>query len=106
VSLPAPATTQLCTLSLHDALPIFLRRADRVPDADVAEPGHLRDAAGQSGSLHGRSAAREHSDRGHLAFERPDPALRFAAVDRDEIGRATSELQSRENLVCRLLLEK
>src|SRR5690606_40717313 len=27
-------------------------------------------------------------------------------LESDEIGRATSELQSRENLVCRLLLEK
>src|SRR5690606_41451112 len=30
----------------------------------------------------------------------------LADLGLDEIGRATSELQSRENLVCRLLLEK
>src|SRR5690606_40498151 len=33
-------------------------------------------------------------------------ALQHCAQDLKQIGRATSELQSRENLVCRLLLEK
>src|SRR3712207_7248157 len=88
------ATTEIYTLSLHDALPICLRRpgttahtcADRclrafsVPvyrydpsGAPSASPG---DAGGAAGSAASRSE--EH----------------------------TSELQSRQYLVCRLLLEK
>src|SRR5215475_16124938 len=64
------ATTEIYTLSLHDALPIY--RADGQLDLGHAGHLHLRLLAEQ----HGRSE--EH----------------------------TSELQSRENLVCRLLLEK
>src|SRR3712207_9028444 len=63
------ATTEIYTLSLHDALPICrsaLGRGHRCQRAVHAEPGRLR----------GRSE--EH----------------------------TSELQSRQYLVCRLLLEK
>src|SRR5690606_39856547 len=39
---------------------------------------------------------------------RPWQSIQISATfgTREEIGRATSELQSRENLVCRLLLEK
>src|SRR6266700_3227031 len=62
------ATTEIYTLSLHDALPICQR--DR-PD----EPG---------------AAA----------------ALRVRRRRADRSEEHTSELQSRENLVCRLLLEK
>src|SRR5438874_8204024 len=61
------ATTEIYTLSLHDALPIFLPRARHPP-----HPGRA------------------------LQLERPG-------------GRSeehTSELQSRRDLVCRLLLEK
>src|SRR5436305_13300532 len=71
-----PATTDIYTLSLHDALPIWLARrgrprAGRVP----AAPSWLRG---------GRWRAR--------------------ADGRSE--EHTSELQSRPHLVCRLLLEK
>src|SRR5690606_41919186 len=67
-----PATTHIYTLSLHDALPIFLPH------------------------------------RGRRALERlqhrrlGQPAV--PSTERSE--EHTSELQSRENLVCRLLLEK
>src|SRR5687768_9128663 len=46
------ATTQIYTLSLHDALPISLRRADR----------HLRRAVGVGGRA-GRGAARARGTR-------------------------------------------
>src|SRR2546425_8746667 len=74
------ATTEIYTLSLHDALPIFVRRLlGPVAPHDFLErehaPGRRRDR--QIGALHpGRSE--EH----------------------------TSELQSLAYLVCRLLLEK
>src|SRR5947209_17198150 len=66
-------TTQIYTLSLHDALPIFVARAR------AAEP-RLR--AGVSGPRR----------RAHLPLRRSEEH--------------TSELQSRQYIVCRLLLEK
>src|SRR5690606_41630521 len=76
------ATTEIYTLSLHDALPIF-RIAARKPHmstttADVQAPD--------------REPERSYVD------------LWLITVGRSE--EHTSELQSRENLVCRLLLEK
>src|SRR5215475_15414473 len=65
------ATTEIYTLSLHDALPILL-----------------------------------HADRLHVVavrIEQERGVVLRAVVDRKS---TTSELQSRENLVCRLLLEK
>src|SRR5256885_10224445 len=70
------ATTEIYTLSLHDALPISARwrRCDRPADADpLAAAASLRPAAAL-----GSMRSEEH----------------------------TSELQSPCNLVCRLLLEK
>src|SRR5215475_16124526 len=66
------ATTEIYTLSLHDALPISL-----VVD-DVHQHPVLRAVVDQRQPLVHRARSEEH----------------------------TSELQSRENLVCRLLLEK
>src|SRR2546430_10594682 len=83
------ATTEIYTLSLHDALPIFhLRRArdDRlvVGDQPLQVPRLY-----QGGN----------PDRPrHLVVGNG------AAADRSE--EHTSELQSQSNLVCRLLLEK
>src|SRR5438105_13181331 len=74
-----PATTEIYTLSLHDALPIL-------SDSDARA---LRTRGGAGTHLHGdiRSAG----DR-HRGDERSEEH--------------TSELQSRVDLVCRLLLEK
>src|SRR5690348_17409686 len=77
-SFNATATTEIYTLSLHDALPIWIVR-----------DGML---AGRVGGDHGRGP--DGGDR--LAQE--------AAVVRSE--EHTSELQSPVHLVCRLLLEK
>ena len=75
------ATTEIYTLSLHDALPIWT--------ADVMTKGPLGWLIAVAGLL----AARWQP----AANRRPVPW---------KIGRHTSELQSRTNLVCRLLLEK
>src|SRR5256885_9050250 len=77
------ATTEIYTLSLHDALPI-LARADRRCESRSAGPRHR-----YRGWLHA------HQRAPHLG-RRPEP--------RSE--EHTSELQSPCNLVCRLLLEK
>src|SRR5690606_40948148 len=92
-----PAPTDTYTLSLHDALPIF--------------PSPRRGRQRTAGRLHASLAlyagcsrcrptgsCRCIGDSGRLAH------LGGAEPPRSE--EHTSELQSRENLVCRLLLEK
>src|SRR5207249_11824356 len=82
-----PAPTESYTLSLHDALPIYR------PAAPAARPGR-----GDRQRLH-RHARREAPPDG-----REGDARRREARPRSE--EHTSELQSRFDLVCRLLLEK
>src|SRR5438105_11330125 len=72
-----PATTEIYTLSLHDALPIFV---DLVPNLGVRAVA-CRSAVGEVLGV-----------------------LLDVADERSE--EHTSELQSRVDLVCRLLLEK
>src|SRR5438552_9859260 len=70
------ATTEIYTLSLHDALPIYLA----VDDGDRL--------------------------RGALAFFGADVAFLLAILTTGRSEEHTSELQSPDHLVCRLLLEK
>src|SRR2546430_5782961 len=70
------ATTEIYTLSLHDALPIFL-----VPRQDCSSEFW---PAGCS----------------------PSSCIRQLPATRSRSEEHTSELQSQSNLVCRLLLEK
>src|SRR5439155_24053776 len=95
----APATTDLYTLSLHDALPILL------------ETVALEDLA----AVLARYEARELVLPGGTPAPLPLPSAvrteREAWEFDPELGRIrseehTSELQSRGHLVCRLLLEK
>src|SRR2546427_7424600 len=78
------ATTEIYTLSLHDALPISL----------ALMPASRASRAAVSGK---RQMPRK---RCGLAWSRP----RSVSARRSE--EHTSELQSQSNLVCRLLLEK
>src|SRR5947209_14835764 len=92
-----PATTETYTLSLHDALPIFVR--------GLQEP-EVVDLVASRLSLVACLKAND------AAGVFPDPQLFGVAVKRSSRaveGRSeehTSELQSRQYLVCRLLLEK
>src|SRR5690606_41774480 len=92
-SFPSTGPSALFTLSLHDALPIcvVLYDADRIEEAaSVEDPKDLYPA--QLG----------------VFLDPYDTAVQEQAR-RDGVPRSeehTSELQSRENLVCRLLLEK
>src|SRR3712207_9156519 len=81
------ATTEIYTLSLHDALPIC--------PASSCPPARSR-ATSSSASGWRRSAWRSSRRRPHRSSRR--------ARRRSE--EHTSELQSRQYLVCRLLLEK
>src|SRR5690606_41765589 len=94
-----PATTEVYTLSLHDALPISKNPWKRTIHLVNLADGLKKDCDCTIADL-------------RLVVEqrrkpRPDPkawdkALEIAQRSEEH----TSELQSRENLVCRLLLEK
>src|SRR5439155_20443446 len=85
------ATTELYTLSLHDALPISGRQASGVWLVLRTHRAHRREAGNAGGAGRDlRTCAGGHS--------------RLHAGERSE--EHTSELQSRGHLVCRLLLEK
>src|SRR3712207_8437429 len=88
------ATTEIYTLSLHDALPISVRRV--VHAVGPGERAHRVRRAGDPLGV-GDGADRVGGER-----EGDDP--RALAEQRSE--EHTSELQSRQYLVCRLLLEK
>src|SRR5260370_6083741 len=77
------ATTEIYTLSLHDALPICRRTAPAPPRA------HRR-----------TYAAAPRRGPGNPRRSAPDVRVRTRSEEH------TSELQSHLNLVCRLLLEK
>src|SRR3712207_9069585 len=81
------ATTEIYTLSLHDALPIWLYVDHAHPEYSTPECTNPRDVVlwDKAGEVIVRDACR------------------FAAARSEE---HTSELQSRQYLVCRLLLEK
>src|SRR5207237_10904732 len=82
-----PATTDIYTLSLHDALPISPALARRQPPA-LPLPVHRRPLV-RPGPAEPQRHLREPGARGSARSEEH-----------------TSELQSHLNLVCRLLLEK
>src|SRR5690606_41722539 len=88
-------TTEIYTLSLHDALPIYQRAGQ--------ERAHEVDLDGEAAL----DAAIDHTLDDFLFFEglfEAGPGAGALGLLRSE--EHTSELQSRENLVCRLLLEK
>src|SRR3712207_8273305 len=78
------ATTEIYTLSLHDALPISHPLAVLALERDHA--GHVEDP------LDAVQGVRQRVGPGHVPAHRSEEH--------------TSELQSRQYLVCRLLLEK
>src|SRR2546430_9005200 len=80
------ATTEIYTLSLHDALPISL-----VVGAGESETIPLLDIARQ---------------RFRRQFAERNDTLFFPLAEYARSEEHTSELQSQSNLVCRLLLEK
>src|SRR5438270_7546917 len=82
------ATTEIYTLSLHDALPIFHAPAD---DLDLALRLRVVDRVIEAASLDGIMQVASPVGREH---------------DHRRSEEHTSELQSQSNLVCRLLLEK
>src|SRR5690606_39888915 len=95
-----PAPSDISTLSLHDALPISL---DGGLDDDVAVPRSRHRTLDQEQVALGIHLDHLQVLDGH-AFAPHASGKRLPLEHRSE--EHTSELQSRENLVCRLLLEK
>src|SRR5690606_41603414 len=102
----APAPTETSTLTLPDALPILAALCDRMLPASGQHPGAL--AAGIDRMVladvaplrEGAVLAQLVEDARNVGF------LELTAAEQDALLRSeehTSELQSRENLVCRLL---
>src|SRR5690606_41489623 len=95
----APSPPDTYTLSLHDALPISRHRSIRKRRREPAED------RGGGARLHLLGRHRHGIVVGPaLVPRRRRAAAQGSGADRSE--EHTSELQSRENLVCRLLLEK
>src|SRR3712207_8763928 len=95
------ATTEIYTLSLHDALPIFLHLDTGDGARHELDAAHITDRIASAGAFaHGELAP----GLGEVPFE--------LALVLDESRKTlrseehTSELPSRQYLVCRLLLEK
>ena len=91
------ATTEIYTLSLHDALPIYLGDRARRLGLDLVEDLHRLDDADHRVGAHA------------LADGNEGRAVRIGRGVEGADHRSeehTSELQSHSDLVCRLLLEK
>src|SRR3989475_4494499 len=84
------ATTEIYTLSLHDALPIFI-----VELAGEKDPARAKSIIQRTAFLEFRITDMKNLFRDAL----PE-------IDKARSEEHTSELQSQSNLVCRLLLEK
>src|SRR5690606_39424432 len=99
--LHAPTTTEIYTLSLHDALPICLLFARQfAPLRECFTIYH-----------HDTALMRTHIPCAPVLDARqfPTSVMTYGLSEHQRMERSeehTSELQSRENLVCRLLLEK
>src|SRR5699024_12873392 len=94
-----PTPSDISTLSLHDALPIFVY-ADDLSDLDFA-----RTLYGQRRGVFDALRAKRHT---RLTRKRADFVFVNFCADGDfkRSEEHTSEFQSRFDLVCRLLLEK
>src|SRR5699024_11951055 len=95
------ATTAICPLSLHDALPICGAAQGHLAHREA--DGHVHDRGAAVPHLHGCPRV------GCRCPRRPwgSGHLRLTGYSRPQRSEEhTSELQSRFDLVCRLLLEK
>src|SRR5207249_10878837 len=93
-SYTAPPTPHPYPLSLHDALPIFPQSPNPTTAPAWSRLVNIRNAPGATTKLKNTS----------LPSHRLNP--RNSSVRRKRSEEHTSELQSRFDLVCRLLLEK
>src|SRR5204863_9155616 len=100
------ATTEISTLSLHDALPILgdnriVHRRDFGDDTNDENPVVGAEVSGD-GMLNLRVVFPKFNNqtREYGLMRQPDGTMRTMYNHDEKIGRATSELQSRRDLVC------
>src|SRR3712207_8688113 len=86
------ATTEIYTLSLHDALPICVDGAGRHDAEQPVLDDHEGDPEPERQPVLVEGDDADHHEEGEVRLDRSEEH--------------TSELQSRQYLVCRLLLEK
>src|SRR5690606_41867122 len=100
------AASHLCTLSLHDALPISAARLRKMFYLDATCPlvskvhveAERHHATGRAILLIGHAG---HPEVIGTMGQLPDGAVRLIETAADRSEEHTSELQSHENLVCR-----
>src|SRR5690606_41229609 len=97
------ATPEIYTLALHDALPISARGASRGSGCWSSTP---RSCGPTCTSPPVPGPARRTWNRRSRSSSTSPPTPRPPTSTSPRSEEHTSELQSRENLVCRLLLEK
>src|SRR3712207_7481006 len=93
-----PATTEIYTLSLHDALPICSSEG-----TSASVPAGSSAPSTRAGTVSSRRAACAAGRRRSVSAT---TARRNGSSSAARSEEHTSELQSRQYLVCRLLLEK
>src|SRR5690606_41640469 len=95
---PTPPTPETYTLSLHDALPIFW------------SPTTLHGRSGPSSTSDCPAPLKMGNCASRISSRKPCTSISVTSSPKSPASMRseehTSELQSRENLVCRLLLEK
>src|SRR5205807_5016383 len=96
----ATTTTDIYTLSLHDALPIS---QERIGPPDIRVDGRVRRRPRLIGIAEFVQLLAGRSGIGYLPHRAPTEVAAYGGLRSEE---HTSELQSPCNLVCRLLLEK
>src|SRR5690606_40968048 len=96
-----PAHTEPLPLSLHDALPIWAKPWNCLRRSRASESSSSSTTS--AGDWLGCTSSRRR--RGGKGRSRPS-RRRCTSFPSSRSEEHTSELQSRENLVCRLLLEK
>src|SRR5690606_42093852 len=103
LTMSSPSTASPCPLPLHDALPIFISSIITSINETtlISACRGVRSPRPRRRMLEAALAGHQRDDLGAEAVEF---AARLNRFDRSE--EHTSELQSREKLVCRLLLEK
>src|SRR5690606_41741307 len=100
---PRRVPTDIYTLSLHDALPIY------APQVVLVEREARPESAHRERGAHDERVAELLGAGEEFLHRVADDGFRDVGAGGDDQLRSeehTSELQSRENLVCRLLLEK
>src|SRR5690606_39944912 len=101
-ALPAPSTTLLSTLSLHDALPISLSSSASARIASRCSRTSANTSSTRCAIVGSCFSCAQWNER-ICSRSSPTSESPCRSTRSEE---HTCELQSRENLVCRLLLEK